>query len=70
MPVNGPWRDVSVAAQSCLVADVAAKAALLLGSAGPAWLDERKLAGRFVAHDGAVTLNGTWSARAPEKLAA
>ena len=70
MPVNGPWRDVSVAAQSCLVADVAAKAALLLGSAGPAWLDERKLAGRFVAHDGAVTLNGTWLARAPEKLAA
>ena len=69
-PTTSPWRDVSVAASSCLIADVAAKAALLLGSAGPAWLDERKLAGRFVSHTGAVTLNDSWSARAPEQVAA
>jgi thiamine biosynthesis lipoprotein len=69
-PTTSPWRDVSVAARSCLVADVAAKAALLLGAAGPAWLDERNLAGRFVSHTGAVTLNETWLARAPEKVAA
>jgi FAD:protein FMN transferase len=67
---TSPWRDVSVAASTCLIADVAAKAALLLGTAGPAWLDERKLAGRFVAHSGAVTLNESWSARAPEQVAA
>jgi FAD:protein FMN transferase len=65
-----PWRDVTVAASTCLIADVAAKAALLLGTAGPAWLDGRNLAGRFVAHSGAVTLNESWSARAPKKLAA
>jgi FAD:protein FMN transferase len=69
-PTTSPWRDVSVAASSCTVADVAAKAALLLGTAGPAWLDERSLAGRFVSHTGAVTLNDTWAARAPEQLAA
>jgi thiamine biosynthesis lipoprotein len=69
-PTTSPWRDVSVAASSCFVADVAAKAALLLGAAGPAWLDERNLAGRFVSHSGAVTLNESWSVRAPEKLAA
>jgi thiamine biosynthesis lipoprotein len=69
-PTTSPWRDVSVAAPTCLIADVAAKAALLLGLAGPAWLDERNLAGRFVAHDGAVTLNGSWAARAPETVAA
>jgi thiamine biosynthesis lipoprotein len=69
-PTASPWRDVSVAARTCLVADVAAKAALLLGAAGPAWLDERRLAGRFVAHDGEVTLNDAWSARAPQQLAA
>lgn len=69
-PTTSPWRDVTVAAATCLVADVAAKAALLLGTAGPAWLDERNLAGRFVAHDGAVTLNESWAARAPEKIAA
>jgi thiamine biosynthesis lipoprotein len=69
-PTTSPWRDVTVAAQTCLMADVAAKAALLLGTAGPVWLDERNLAGRFVSHNGAVTLNESWSARAPEKLAA
>jgi FAD:protein FMN transferase len=69
-PTTSPWRDVTVAASTCLIADVAAKAALLLGSAGPAWLDERKLAGRFVSHTGTVTLNDSWAARAPEKLAA
>jgi thiamine biosynthesis lipoprotein len=67
---DGPWRDVTVAARSCLVADVAAKAALLLGLDGPAWLDARGLAGRFVSHDGQVTLNDTWSARAPTAVAA
>jgi thiamine biosynthesis lipoprotein ApbE len=61
---------VTVAARSCLVADVAAKAALLLGDAGPDWLDGRRLAGRFVSHDGAVTLNETWAARAPQQVAA
>lgn len=69
-PTTSPWRDVSVAAQTCLAADVAAKAALLLGVAGPAWLDARGLAGRFVDHDGRVTLNGAWRSRAPETLAA
>ena len=69
-PCDGPWRDVTVAARSCLVADVAAKAALLLGTDGPAWLDARGLAGRFVSHEGHVTLNDTWSARAPATVAA
>jgi thiamine biosynthesis lipoprotein len=69
-PTAGPWRDVSVAAASCLAADVAAKAALLLGAGGPAWLDARGLAGRFVDHGGHVTLNDGWRSRAPETLAA
>jgi thiamine biosynthesis lipoprotein len=57
------WRDVTVAAASCLEADVAAKAALLLDGDGPAWLDDHGLAGRFVDHDGAVRLNGRWARR-------
>jgi thiamine biosynthesis lipoprotein len=69
-PTTSPWRDVSVAAGSCLAADVAAKAALLLGAAGPAWLDARGLAGRFVDHAGRVTLNGAWGARVPATTAA
>ena len=35
--------------------------AFLLGSAGPDWLDARGLHGRFVALDGAVSENRSWS---------
>ena len=64
------WRDVTVAGPTCMVADVAAKAALLLGADGPAWLDRRGLAGRFVGHDRRIVLNEVWQARAPEAVAA
>jgi len=67
---TSPWRDVTVAAPTCMVADVAAKAALLLGADGPAWLDRRGLAGRFVGHDRRLVLNEVWQARAPEAVAA
>jgi thiamine biosynthesis lipoprotein len=61
-PADAPWSDVTVAAGSCTRADVAAKAALLLGAAGPAWLDEQRLPGRFLAHDGSVLHNAAWRA--------
>jgi FAD:protein FMN transferase len=64
-PARTPWRDVTVAAQDCVAADVAAKAALLLGHAGPSWLDRRGLAGRFVDHHGAVHLTQTWQQAVP-----
>jgi thiamine biosynthesis lipoprotein len=59
-PAVTPWQDVTVAARSCLAADVAAKAALLLGERGPSWLDARGLAGRFVAGGGEVTCSDAW----------
>jgi thiamine biosynthesis lipoprotein ApbE len=61
---------VTVAAETCLAADVAAKAALLLGVAGPSWLDCRGLAGRFVDHAGAVSFNRCWERADPASLAA
>ena len=68
-PSRSPWRVVSVAAGSCLAADVAAKAAFLLGAAGPSWLDRRGLPGRFVDTRGRVTLNQSWTSGV-ERLAA
>jgi FAD:protein FMN transferase len=68
-PSETPWRDVTVAAQSCVVADVAAKAALLLGQAGPSWLDRRGLPGRFVARNGAVGVNENWRRLVPQPVA-
>jgi thiamine biosynthesis lipoprotein len=69
-PARTPWRDVTVAAKDCVAADVAAKAALLLGEAGPSWLDRRGLAGRFVDLHGAVHLTQTWQQSAPDRLVA
>ena len=50
---------MSVAAGSCLAADVVAKAAFLLSDDGPDWLDERGLPGRLV-DDRGVVVNRTW----------
>jgi FAD:protein FMN transferase len=55
------WNLVTVAAASCRDADVAAKAAFLLGVDGPAWLDEQNLPGRFSSAAGEAT-NRTWQA--------
>ncbi len=68
-PASSPWTSVSVAAASCLAADVAAKAALLLGYAGPDWLQRRGVPGRFVGAEGVVLETGAWR-RAPELEAA
>jgi FAD:protein FMN transferase len=69
-PTTSQWLHVTVAAGSCYIADVAAKAALLLGLAGPKWLDDRDLAGRFVGHDGKVVVSRAWQLRVPEQQAA
>ena len=58
-PASSRWTEVTVVGPTCLDADVAAKAAFLLSDDGPGWLDERGLAGRFLAGDVAVT-NRAW----------
>jgi thiamine biosynthesis lipoprotein len=59
-PADSPWYEVTVAGGSCLAADVAAKAAFLLGVDGPEWLDARGLPGRFVGSE--VIENEHWRA--------
>ncbi len=59
-PSASPWTAVTVAARSCRDADIAAKAAFLLGEDGPDWLDLRRLPGRFLHRDGAIVANECW----------
>lgn len=59
-PTAGPWRTVSVTAGSCLLANIAATAAMILGDAAPRWLTDRGLPARLIGHDGSVTLVGGW----------
>jgi thiamine biosynthesis lipoprotein len=61
-PSRSCWTQVTVAAATCLAADVAAKAAFLLGGDGPGWLDARGLPGRFLAGS-AVVSNRAWRER-------
>lgn len=61
-PAATPWRTVTVSAGSCLDANVAATAALVMGHAAPAWLAERHLPARLVTESGAVTYVAGWPA--------
>jgi thiamine biosynthesis lipoprotein len=60
---GSPWTQVTVTAASCLDAVTPARAAVLLGADGPAWLSERGIPGRFVAPDGSVLANQAWHAQ-------
>lgn len=62
MPVDSAWRTVSVTAGSCVEANTASTAAMILGPSAPEWLTARGLAARLVAPDGAVTTVGGWPA--------
>jgi thiamine biosynthesis lipoprotein len=60
LPVRGPWRTVSVAAETCADANIAATAALVLGDDAPAWLAGHALPARLVALDGTTHAQGGW----------
>ncbi len=60
LPVDGPYRTVSVAAGTCVDANIATTAALVLGAGAPDWLAVRGLPARLTRHDGNVESVGRW----------
>jgi thiamine biosynthesis lipoprotein len=54
------WRTVTVAAASCVDANVAATASIVRGASAPAWLASLGLHARLVTHDGAVLRVAGW----------
>jgi FAD:protein FMN transferase len=60
VPAAGMWRTVSVAAASCLDANVASTAALVLGADALSWLEQRNVHARLVARSGAVMGTRDW----------
>jgi thiamine biosynthesis lipoprotein len=60
LPVETPWRTVSVAAGSCVDANTASTAAMVMGEPAPAWLDEAGLPARLVRRDGATVTVAGW----------
>jgi FAD:protein FMN transferase len=60
IPAVTPWRTVSVAAASCVDANTASTAAIVLGDAAPEWLAARRLPARLVREDGEVVRVAGW----------
>ena len=58
-PASSPWRTVTVAARTCVDANVASTASFLVEDA-PGWLESRGLPSRLVAVGGASTIVAGW----------
>lgn len=65
-PTRGPWRTASVLAQTCLAANTASTAAIVLGPRAPDWLRERGLDARLVHENGTVVRVGRWPDSGPQ----
>jgi thiamine biosynthesis lipoprotein len=65
-PAQTPWRTVSVAGGSCVDANIASTAAVVLGAQASAWLSRRGLSARLVDVSGGVVYIAGW----PEEAAA
>ena len=59
-PAARYWRTVSVTAETCLAANTASTAAIILGADAPRWLAARGLHARLVTEDGAAVAVGDW----------
>jgi thiamine biosynthesis lipoprotein ApbE len=62
LPAQGPWRTATVAASTCVEANTAATAAIVMGATAPKWLEARGLAARLVGIDGGILRLPGWPA--------
>jgi thiamine biosynthesis lipoprotein len=63
-PAESCWRTVSVAAATCVDANIASTAAILRGERAVRWLERLRLPARMVRHDGTTVMVGGWPADA------
>ena len=59
-PTGGPWRSATVAAASCLEANVAATAAIVMGEGAEEWLRSRRLQALLVSESGEAVPVAGW----------
>ncbi len=60
LPAAEYWRTVSVAAASCVDANTASTAAIVMGARAVPWLEQRLLPSRLVGSDGTVSVVAGW----------
>lgn len=64
LPAKGPWRTATVVAATCVDANIASTAAIVMGHKAPAWLESHRLPARLVDHKGRVRRVAGWPAPA------
>ncbi|MDQ2960988.1 MAG: FAD:protein FMN transferase [Candidatus Dormibacteraeota bacterium] len=60
LPPAACWRTVTCLGGTCLDANIAATAAIVLGPEAPRWLEQRSVPARLVREDGAVVCTTGW----------
>ncbi|HEX4863962.1 MAG TPA: FAD:protein FMN transferase [Acidimicrobiales bacterium] len=60
LPARERWRTVTVAAGTCLDANIASCASIVLGDRAPRWLAQRAMTSRLVDPSGRVTVVAGW----------
>jgi thiamine biosynthesis lipoprotein len=60
LPAEVVWRTVSVAASTCIDANIASTTAVIRGHAATGWLAGLGLPARLVRPDGSVVTIGGW----------
>jgi len=68
LPVDGPWRTATVAAATCVDANIASTAAIVMGGSAMEWLEKHGLAARLVDRSGQVARTSRWPMQANSKL--
>jgi FAD:protein FMN transferase len=66
-PAAAPYRTVTAGGGTCLAANTATTAAVVLGHRAPTWLATQGVTARLVARDGTVTTVGGWPAPTVEE---
>jgi FAD:protein FMN transferase len=63
LPARSCWRTATVVAATCVDANIASTAAIVMGRDAVAWLERLRLPARLVANDGAVHRVARWPAQ-------
>ena len=60
LPSTGPWRTATVVAGTCVDANIASTAAIVMGAAAVRWLEANRLPARLVDREGSVHRVSGW----------
>jgi len=59
-PTRGPWRTVTATGATCVAANTASTAAIVLGDKAVGWLTEREIPARLVDTQGSIVRTARW----------